>query len=170
MEFSCPCDPKRNSQFVIGFFCIPALLVFLIMLQIRGCKIRSKFKMFCECIKTTVFSAVPAMVWIILLFFDGHYFACAMTPWSGRFVKLEEAAPHKWCEPINRNSSQEFIIKTQQWFFQSQSIGLTIFGILTFVLGVYLMFGCKCCKKEEDAQEEDNVYSQVTRIKQDTTV
>lgn len=29
---------------------------------------------------------------MILLFFDGRYYACAMIDWSGRYVTAEEAA------------------------------------------------------------------------------
>lgn len=50
---------------------------------------------------------------MILLFFDGRYYACAMIDWSGRYVTAEEAAQEKWCEPGNSTLSEELSAKSR---------------------------------------------------------
>lgn len=110
VEFACPCLPTCNAMFALAFFIVPAFLVVLLMINIQGCK--SKENVF--------FSMLPAIVWFILLFLDGRYFACAKTTWSGRFVILDKAAPQKWCEPTDHNKTQERMIETQRMFSLSQ--------------------------------------------------
>lgn len=112
MEFACPCDPSKNTMFVIALFILPAFLGFLLMCIIQIDKH--------GCVTSAVISLVPAIVWVTILFFDGHYFACIRTDWSGRYVTVDKAAPQKWCEPTNHDSSLELMSKTQQWFSESQ--------------------------------------------------
>ena len=117
LEFECPCNPKWNGVFSSAFFIIPAVMAFTLMLIIQGCR--------CDtwCRKTLSLSSfVPAIVWLILLFLDGQYFACAMTDWKGRFVIVDKAAPQKWCEPTNEDdvTPQELMLRSQQLFVVSQ--------------------------------------------------
>lgn len=117
LEFECPCNPKWNGLFSSAFFIIPAVMAFTLMLIIQGCR--------CDtwCRKTVSFSSfVPAIVWLILLFLDGQYFACAMTDWKGRFVIVDKAAPQKWCEPTSEGdvTPQELMLRSQQLFVVSQ--------------------------------------------------
>uniref|UniRef100_A0AAY4AUU9 Uncharacterized protein n=1 Tax=Denticeps clupeoides TaxID=299321 RepID=A0AAY4AUU9_9TELE len=94
LEFECPCNPSWNGVFSSAFFIIPAVMAFTLMLIFQGCR--------CDtwCYKSVSLSSfVPAVVWLILLFLDGQYFACAMTDWEGRFVLVDKAAPQKW-EPL----------------------------------------------------------------------
>uniref|UniRef100_A0A3P9IGF1 Uncharacterized protein n=1 Tax=Oryzias latipes TaxID=8090 RepID=A0A3P9IGF1_ORYLA len=111
LEFECPCRPAWNGAFSSAFFIIPAVMAFTLMLIIQGCR--------CDvwCRKTVSLSSfVPAVVWLILLFLDGQYFACAMTDWEGRFVLVDKAAPQKWCEPVKEGdvTAQELMVRSQQ--------------------------------------------------------
>lgn len=117
LEFECPCNPTWNGLFSSAFFIIPAVMAFTLMLIIQGCR--------CDkwCRKTVSLSSfVPAIVWLILLFLDGQYFACAMTDWEGRFVLVDKAAPQKWCEPVSEGdvTPQELMLRSQQLFVFSQ--------------------------------------------------
>ncbi|TWW67471.1 hypothetical protein D4764_02G0005120 [Takifugu flavidus] len=115
LEFECPCNPKWNGLFSSAFFIIPVIMAFILMLIIQGHR-------WCEWFKKTVSSSVPAIVWLILLFFDGQYFTCAKTDWKGRFVLIDKAAPKKWCEPISEGNftTQELMLRSQEWIFKSQ--------------------------------------------------
>lgn len=117
LEFECPCRPAWNGAFSSAFFIIPAVMAFTLMLIIQGCR--------CAvwCRKTISLSSfVPAVVWLILLFLDGQYFACAMTDWEGRYVLVDKAAPQKWCEPVKEGdvTAQELMVRSQQLFVFSQ--------------------------------------------------
>lgn len=115
LEFECPCSPKWNGVFSSAFFIIPAVMAFTLMLIIQRCR-RDKWLM------KTVSSFMPAIVWLILLFLDGQYFACAMTDWEGRFVLVDKAAPQKWCEPVSQGDAAQkaLMLRSQQLFVISQ--------------------------------------------------
>ena len=116
LEFECPCDPKWNGLFSSAFFVIPAVMAFMLMLIIQGCR----YDRGCP-ITVSISSLVPPIMWLILLFLDGQYFACAMTDWIGRFVIVDKAAPQKWCEPIlDDGTLPELMIHSQELFVESQ--------------------------------------------------
>uniref|UniRef100_A0A674MR89 Uncharacterized protein n=1 Tax=Takifugu rubripes TaxID=31033 RepID=A0A674MR89_TAKRU len=117
LKFECPCSPTWNRPLSSAFFIVPAIIAFILMLIIQGCR--------CDkwCRKTVSLSTfVPAIVWLILLFLDGQYFACAMTDWKGSFVLIDKAAPQKWCEPISEGdvTPQELMLRSQEWIAMSQ--------------------------------------------------
>lgn len=117
LEFECPCDPVWNGLFSSAFFIIPAVMALAIMMIVQGCR--------CEvsCRRSlSLSSVVPAVVWLILLFLDGQYFACAMTDWHGRYVIVDKAAPQKWCEPTQeeRVSPRDLMLRSQRLFVESQ--------------------------------------------------
>ncbi|XP_039989984.1 uncharacterized protein LOC120793729 [Xiphias gladius] len=150
VEFACPCNPRWNALFAAIFFILPPVIA-CVLIYIS----REKKK------DTVFFSFVQAMVWQILMFLDGQYFACAKTNWSGRFVIIDKAAPLKWCEPTNRNSSQDLMIKTQRWFFDSQVVGIgLVFAGLTLFAVYKTIIICKCCTTEEQVQEENSSICQ----------
>lgn len=95
MEYRCPCDPKWNSLFTSTFFILPAITAFVAMIIVQGpmCKQVSKRPFVC------LSYLIPPLIWLIILFFDGQYFACAMSNWNGTFVIANEDAPRKWCKP-----------------------------------------------------------------------
>ncbi|XP_048119387.1 uncharacterized protein LOC125307443 [Alosa alosa] len=127
-------------------------MAFTLMLIIQGCR--------CDtwCRKTISLSSfVPAIVWLILLFLDGQYFACAMTDWKGRFVIVDKAAPQKWCEPTNGDdvTPQELMLRSQQLFVVSQVIGIALLIFICVGLVVYVIR--ESCQQELDTQDSSGV-------------
>ncbi|XP_011619832.2 uncharacterized protein [Takifugu rubripes] len=157
LEFECPCSPKRNKLFSSAFFIVPAIMVFILMLITQKCRCdKSSGFTWYEWFKKTVSSFVPAFVWLILLFFDGQYFTCAMTDWKGRFVLIDKAARQKWCEPISEGNftTQELMLRSQEWIYESQVIAISLLIVLCLSLTVYLILNCCQEKKQTDPTEE----------------
>lgn len=134
MEFECPCNPKWNGLFTSAFFIVPAIMSFILMLIVQQwrCDTRPGETF-------SPFSFVPVLVWLTLVFLDGQYFACAMTDWEGRFVLLEKAAPHRWCEPISDGNvtSQERMLRSQKQFVISQVSQLFLLASQIYTLRFY---------------------------------
>lgn len=134
LEFECPCDPQYNRTFSSAFFVVPAIMAFLFMLIIQGCRCRK------QCSKTGFFASfIPAVVWLILMLFDGQYFTCAMTHWEGRFVPLAQGVPQKWCKPIHDGNVdfQEQMLYSQKQFVISQVSTFFDCLLLRFMLCVF---------------------------------
>ncbi|XP_049430877.1 uncharacterized protein LOC125887833 [Epinephelus fuscoguttatus] len=146
-EFACPCNDYRNVPFVAVYCIVPAVVVFLLMMNITGCQCRMSM----EIAKTVASNFVPAMFWIIIVLWDGYSFACTMTTWSGSYIEIDEAAPQKWCKPANLTPSQEldYKTKTQFWFFMSQGIAMVMIALIFIV---YLSFNCCCQQKVRDGE------------------
>nr|XP_033490771.1 uncharacterized protein LOC117262145 [Epinephelus lanceolatus] len=142
-EFACPCKYGLNAVFAIVYLIVPAVVVFLLMMNIKDFKCGMSQK---EIWKTVASSFVTAMFWIIIVLWDGHCVACMKTTWSGSYVEIDKAAPQKWCKPANLTSSQELDYKneTQHWFFVSQCVGM---GLIILIIVVYLILKC-CCQQE----------------------
>ncbi|XP_055030033.2 uncharacterized protein [Misgurnus anguillicaudatus] len=158
LEFECPCNPVWNGLFSSAFFIIPAVMALALMIIIQGCR--------CEFVCTSFLSLsslVPAVVWLILLFLDGQYFACAMTDWHGRYVIVDKAAPQKWCEPTQeeRVPPQELMLRSQRLFVESQVIGIVLLIFICFGLVVYVIR--ESCQHELETQDvnmaEMSLYS-----------
>lgn len=150
LEFECPCNPAWNRLFSSAFFIIPAVMAFTLMLIIKECRWYQ-----CWCSRNTVYSFVPAIVWLILLFFDGQCLACAMTDWEGRFVHMAEAPKRKWCKPKENVTWQDQLYNTHYFFFVSQGIGI-IFLMITCAGLILYLIGENCQEKQtkkEDTEE-----------------
>ncbi|CAL8404226.1 unnamed protein product [Boreogadus saida] len=159
LEFECPCDPTWNGVFSSAFFIIPAVMAFTLMLIIQGCR--------CDawCRNTISFSSfVPAVVWLILLFLDGQYFACAMTYWEGRFVIVDKAAPQKWCEPLSDGDVplQELMLRSQNLFVFSQVIGIIL--LIFICVGLIVHVARESCEQDLEMQEADVAELTVLRM------
>ncbi|XP_061819537.1 calcium homeostasis modulator protein 6 [Nerophis lumbriciformis] len=152
LEFECPCNPKWNGVFSSAFFVIPAVMAFTLMLIIQGCR----WHTWCRR-SVSLSSFVPAVVWLILLFLDGQYFACAMTDWEGRFVLVDRAAPQKWCEPISDRGvpQQELMLRSQQLFVFSQVLGIVLLIVICVGLVVYVTR--ESCRQEVDELQDADV-------------
>ncbi|TDH17289.1 hypothetical protein EPR50_G00007110 [Perca flavescens] len=159
LEFECPCSPTWNGVFSSAFFIIPAVMAFTLMLIIQGCRC----DMWCRK-PVTLSSFVPAIVWLILLFLDGQYFACAMTDWEGRFVLVDKAAPQKWCEPISEGdvTPQELMLRSQQLFVFSQVIGIILLIFICVGLVVYVIR--ESCEQEVEMEDADVAELTVLRM------
>ncbi|XP_023854064.1 calcium homeostasis modulator protein 2 [Salvelinus sp. IW2-2015] len=153
LEFECPCDPKWNGLFSSAFFVIPAIMAFMLMLIIQDCRYDLS-----GCPRTvSISSLVPPIVWLILLFLDGQYFACALTDWNGRFVIVDKAAPQKWCEPPHDDGTlQDLMVHSQELFVESQVIGIALLIFICVGLIVYVIR--ESCQQEEELQEVNNTY------------
>nr|XP_040025444.1 uncharacterized protein LOC120813928 [Gasterosteus aculeatus aculeatus] len=117
VEFECPCNPLWNGVFSLAFFIIPAVMAFALMLIIQ----RTRFDAWS---KKNISSFVPPIVWLMLLFFDGQYFACAMTGWNGRFVSVDKDAKMKWCKP--NITSGELMLTIQKFYSISHGTGVVL--------------------------------------------
>ncbi|XP_061576919.1 uncharacterized protein LOC133443743 [Cololabis saira] len=135
VEFVCACDPKWNKMNVSLFFVSPTIVFFVLSLSIqrpRSCKA------ICS-------SCYPAISWIILLFLDGRYFACAKTDWSGTYTLMNGAGRQRWCN--NSTLGVDSMLKTQEWYSISQLIGLGIAGVVTVLYGIIEFCFKKQCEK-----------------------
>ncbi|KAL7379737.1 hypothetical protein ABVT39_004980 [Epinephelus coioides] len=139
-EFSCPCKVPQNLLFSAAYFIIPAAVVFLLMVNIQSCRSKTCSKAFA---KNVVSSLVVAIFWVIIVFWDGKGFVCAMTDWSGNYVELNNTSPKKWCRPTNKTTSQACQTKIREWYFYSQ-------GIAWFLI-ILLMCGyiCRMCSTKD---------------------
>ncbi|XP_061621629.1 calcium homeostasis modulator protein 6 [Phyllopteryx taeniolatus] len=160
LEFECPCNPTWNGVFSSAFFIIPAVMAFTLMLIIQGCRCDA----WCHR-SVSLSSVVPAVVWLILLFLDGQYFACAMTDWEGRFVLVDRAAPQKWCEPISDGvvPQQELMLRSQQLFVFSQVLGIVLLIVICVGLVVYVIRQ-SCQQEVEELQDADVAELTVLRM------
>lgn len=110
-EFSCPCDSEYNYLHTSLCFIVPPFIVCSLM-YVSACH--------CKLFGTLKLGIIPAGVWLVIVFLDGRYYACAMTDWSGKYEMIVNAEPQKWCQPLNPNSSQELLAKTQFLYSESQ--------------------------------------------------
>lgn len=148
-DFSCLCDPAWNAAMVAMCFSVPVLFTFTLM-----CFILDN-KHCCDNAKDAFICLIPGMVWVILLFFDGRYVACAATKWSGKYATIDKNDHKNWCEPAtNSTSTQELLMTTEWWFGFSQVseilvslICIDVYTVLmtnlipsVFVLYFYLWF------------------------------
>nr|XP_040024799.1 uncharacterized protein LOC120812692 [Gasterosteus aculeatus aculeatus] len=141
VEFECPCNPERNKFFSSAFFIIPTVLAFTLMLIIERCRCDAWFR-------KTVFCFVPAFVWLILMFFDGQYLACAMTTWNGTFVVVDKDAKMKWCKP--NVTSDELIVTTESYFW-SRVISIVLLILFCVGLIVYIILQSRKPEEETNA-------------------
>uniref|UniRef100_A0A3B3VCM7 Uncharacterized protein n=1 Tax=Poecilia latipinna TaxID=48699 RepID=A0A3B3VCM7_9TELE len=130
-EFSCPCHSSYNHGYGLVFFIAPSLIVFLLM-----CVISYSLKLWtcpwtwtwtcpwtwtCKSIwEALIIMLVPAVTWLIIVFVDGRYYACAKTNWNGKYELIENAAPQKWCKPSNSSLERDSLTDTQFWYSESQ--------------------------------------------------
>lgn len=123
MEFVCPCKMWcENALFVSAFFILPAILAFIMMINLENDNIASGEKCFKKLCKVLGKGncIIPAVAWIIILLFDGRYIVCGMTYWPGRYETPNKASSIDWCEPHNGTLYEERLMASQEWYFHSQ--------------------------------------------------
>lgn len=103
LEFYCPCSPMWNVFYTSAFFIIPTVASFTLMLLSQNCKCtRDNNKCNGTCDQKnwgkTITSFCTAIVWLVLVLYDGQYFACACTDWEGSYGPSDYI---KWCRPEN---------------------------------------------------------------------
>ncbi|KAL6462080.1 hypothetical protein MHYP_G00302250 [Metynnis hypsauchen] len=139
-EFSCPCIPAVNGWFALSMFVSPALLAFTIMMYFTHPWEHRQGSIYeCPFLRNLFSCLIPSAVWIILLFLDGHYVACAMTYWEGNYVWDERKPPVKWCE-FNTTKESTKNDLSRLHVAQSQIAG---FGLLFFSCVFVLFYLCQ---------------------------
>uniref|UniRef100_UPI00398F2F39 calcium homeostasis modulator protein 6-like isoform X2 n=1 Tax=Pristiophorus japonicus TaxID=55135 RepID=UPI00398F2F39 len=165
-EIQCPCALKSNGKYISFTFIIPAILLFLIsLLALKDSQIWCKL---CQCYKqedkykrlllclfilmTMVKASTPAMIWVVLLFLDGDYYAC-----SNLMGKNETASVEACVSTCNKNFS-EIPVTLQKLCFTSQLIGgILLVGMLAVLLLIYFLrqYAHGCAMKSYDEFEHD---------------
>lgn len=102
LEFNCPCSPWWNVLYSAGFFIIPPSISFTLMLLIQNYRCKCTGQCFCQvsgknCGKMAS-SFSFALMWLVLVLYDGQYFACGFSNWEGSYASIENL---KWCRPEN---------------------------------------------------------------------
>ncbi|XP_052003622.1 calcium homeostasis modulator protein 4-like [Xyrauchen texanus] len=130
IDFACPCNPKLNLVFSAAYFVVPALFSFALLFYIQSSQCK-----YSSCLHCAAVCLTPALLWIMLLFFDGQYFACAKTSWEGLTVHTDISASTTWCKPLNKSDN---ITEKQMAFFSyrnnSQIVGLCILLLISLPL------------------------------------
>ncbi|CAG5957849.1 unnamed protein product [Menidia menidia] len=145
IEFACPCADGWNLRIAAVFFVAPALIVFMIMFVMRGCRCGV------SCCSNFNNSLVPALTWLIIVLLDGRYYTCARTNWSGKYEAIEGAEPHRWCKPTNISQLNQYLSKSQRWYSESQVFGFMVLFVLT------VLYCISWCCRDTNATEEKEV-------------
>lgn len=130
----------------------------------------SKTCKLCNCIgEAFIYSIVPALTWLVLIFIDGRYYACLRTNWKGKYEIIENGHPQRWCKPYNSSvdSKEKFLASTEFWYSESQYFGFIIAAVSA---GIYFLYLCCCltCNSQhkstsEDCNKEEQMPMQQTR-------
>ncbi|KAG7217562.1 hypothetical protein INR49_021376, partial [Caranx melampygus] len=82
---------------------------------------------------------------------------CGNTNWSGRYVRINENAHGKWCEPTNSTlEDTDRVIKTEWWFSVSQIIGLSVvLGVIGVIVVMWICDRKGCCKAPGEVPDID---------------
>nr|XP_055074372.1 uncharacterized protein LOC129453977 [Misgurnus anguillicaudatus] len=87
---------------------------------------------------------VPPVVWFFVVLYDGDYYACSKTDWSGTYVTDDELKI-QWCKPRNsskgglelRDHTQALLTKSKKYSF----ILAIVFCLITLVIvGAYDLY------------------------------
>ncbi|XP_056114421.1 uncharacterized protein LOC130090834 [Rhinichthys klamathensis goyatoka] len=131
IDFACPCNPKLNLLFSMAYFVVPALFSFALLFYIQSSQISN----YSSCLHCALVCLTPAILWIMLLFFDGQYFACAKTSWEGLTVHTDITASTTWCQPlIERDNTTEKQMTFFNYRNNSQLVGLCILLLISLPL------------------------------------
>ncbi|KAF4100138.1 hypothetical protein G5714_018334 [Onychostoma macrolepis] len=146
MDFACPCNPKMNLMFSVAYFVVPALFSSALMFCIQSPQCKTKYLL------STFNCIIPAAVWIMLLFFDGQYLACAQTSWEGLTVHTDISASTTWCHPlINSNNITEKQITFFGFRNTSQIVALAMLFLSSLPL---FIIGCIRCRHQASGSKE----------------
>lgn len=108
LNISCPCNIRLNKYLTASMFIGPPLFISVLMFFVLR-----PFKNKCcpqaeevvddqqNCWKALGHCLIPAMIWTIVMFFDGDYMACCLTTWEGKYV-FDEELNRMWCKPIEQ--------------------------------------------------------------------
>ncbi len=110
VQFTCPCGSLWHEDLPILLIAAPPFFAFMLMfLLTRPLSFYHKKKKgnaCCLCLKSFLHCLIPPFVWVMLLLFDGDYYACSQSDWKGMYVYDEELQT-KWCKPTGLNADRE---------------------------------------------------------------
>lgn len=122
--FSCPCKHDQNVQLTACTFIGPALFIFeLLFLFLRPFRAEGNTRQ--NCLKYFTSCMIPPIMWVIILFLDGDYFACAMTYWKGIF-EFDNQLNRSWCKPVEKFRNVTALRNLTQTFIHQSQVNMTI--------------------------------------------
>ncbi|XP_058609878.1 uncharacterized protein LOC131525898 [Onychostoma macrolepis] len=146
MDFACPCNPMKNLMFSVAYFVVPAVFSNALMVYIQSPECKTKPLL------SIITCTIPAAVWIMLLFFDGQYLACAQTSWEGLTVHTDISASTTWCQPLIKFDN---VTEKQMTFYgyrnTSQIVALAMLFVSCFPLYI---IGCWRCRRQAAGTRE----------------
>lgn len=101
---------------------------------------------------------VPPVVWFFVVLYDGDYYACSQTDWSGTYVTDDELKI-QWCKPTH-SSEKDLQLRDQTQTLLTESkkssfILAIVFCVITLaIVGTYDLYKRKTCCK---TLQRDNV-------------
>ncbi|XP_063039476.1 uncharacterized protein LOC134434791 isoform X2 [Engraulis encrasicolus] len=111
----------------------------------------------CEKVKkgmlTVVMALAVPMLWVMMMFFEGQFYVCARTNWSGRFVKLNDTYEHMWCKPDQSSSRTDKIKRSIGYYVESQWVGLVLLSALMLYVFIYTIN--ECCKRQRNRIQQN---------------
>ncbi len=123
-QFSCPCGRLWHEGLTSLMFtappCFAFMLMFLLIRPLKNTNIwcslgcfcatcpdrKKRCNTFCLCLKSFLHCLIPPLVWVMLLLYDGDYFACGLSDWEGEYV-YDEVLLTKWCKPTGKDADRE---------------------------------------------------------------
>lgn len=116
-QFSCPCGRLWHGELTnLMFAAAPCFAFMLMFLLTRPLKNTNIWCLLCfcttcpdrnkRCLKSFLLCLIPPLVWVMLLLYDGDYFACGLSDWEGEYV-YDEVLQTKWCKPTGKDAERE---------------------------------------------------------------
>lgn len=164
IHFSCPCAVGVNSLLTWSIFTGPPLLIFtLLFYYLRPFKHTDTNDNKQNSLKAFISCLFPPVIWVIIFFLDGDYFACYKMDWKGVYV-FDMQLNRSWCKPTEVMTNEtELRYLINNYVFQSQCIGfftLASFSIIIFLM-VCIYDCCKCGKRETQREGQGRRQDQV---------
>ena len=124
-EFICPCNSSNNFVSNVLLSCSSLIILFAtVFIKMDQYK---KLEKCCDCSNILrLFGVLLSVVlvvllWLFVLFFDGHYYVCKRSSWDGTWKVNSTDVPHKWCQPPPEDRNFDFLKKQSvELLFESQ--------------------------------------------------
>ena len=126
-EFICPCDSNSN-YFTNVLVAFASTIIFWVTLYIKRHQFKNlKERCDCNCFLrlagVSLSLLLIVLLWLFVLFFNGHYYVCKMSDWNGTWTDNPANVPRKWCQPSAddkhfndlKNKSVELFFHSQVW-------------------------------------------------------
>ncbi|XP_058617362.1 uncharacterized protein LOC131530884 [Onychostoma macrolepis] len=160
--FECPCRHDLNIWLTASIFVGPPFFIFAFMYYVLRPFKHDWFRCSQEenedtrqnWPKALAHCLMPSLMWVIILFLDGDYVACAMTDWKGVYV-FDQELNRSWCKPTagTRNEAElrDMIRQNINYSRISGYCVSLLLSVLTITLMViydcYISGKCDCCSR-----------------------